>query len=309
MPSKPRNLLFPSIVLLTLAGAGSVTNLTSCSTRNQTYSISDGAILPDAHKYQLFIDEPLNVDHKNTIVVDIAIPTNKPHPAVALILHGNHSKKEAHRRQIIALAKNGIAAIALQFKNTKHWYDNGILLAKIVPLLEKGILVQNQTLASNEIVLIGHSFGGYASAIAAGSSNKIRGLILLDPAMFDKRGPAYLARSTAPIIIIGADKSVFRSRKRDLFFEAAGTRSIELSVKGATHDDAQNPSMFALSSYGYDPYTTPRLQSLITELLVDSTKALISRYGMNHLESTLRDLERQEKISSIKIRSNSITNE
>lgn len=304
MKIEPQKSTISLIFLLGLITAGSASNLSSCSTRSRAYSIPDDAIAADAHKYQLFVNELLKIDNDNTISIDVAIPLNKIQPPVALILHGNRSKKEAHRNQIIALAKNGIMGIALQFRNMNQWYDNGILLAKIIPLLAQGITIQDRRLASDSIVLIGHSFGGYASAIAAGSSNRVKGVVLLDPAMFDLRGPVYIAKATAPIIIIGADKDVFRSRKRDLFFEATSSRTIELSVNGATHDDAQNPSMFALSSYGYDPYTTPNIQALITHLIVESTKALSYKYSMPHFESSLRGLEQQKKISSIKLRTN-----
>lgn len=300
--------VFSIFLMLALLACGTALNLFSCQSHSNSFSIPDEAITPDSHRFQLIINEPLKIDDTN-VSVDIAIPLNKIQPAIALILHGNHSKKEAHRNQIISLAKNGITAIALQFRNTNHWYDNGVLLAKLVPLLTKGIAIQGRLLKTDAIVLIGHSFGGYAVGVAAGNSRGIKGVILLDPAMFDKRGPAYLAKISAPVVIIGADKGIFRSRKRDLFFEATATRTVELSVNGATHDDAQNPSMFALSSYGYDPYTTPKIQSLITGLVVDSAKALTSKYGLNHLETTLRDLEKQAKISSIKMRPNSETDQ
>jgi hypothetical protein len=118
--------------------------------------------------------------------------------------------------------------------------------------------------------------------------------------MFDKRGPEFLAKITAPTIIIGADKKVFRSRKRDLFFQKISDKKLELSVTGATHDDAQNPSMFAISSYGIDPYTSGENQELITNLIVDGALALTQKNGMTDFREKITVLEKKSKVTAVK---------
>ncbi len=272
----------------------------SCTNNIQQISVSEFTNSNEKVDFALAENEPLVITSSETITVDIARPTNKTNPAIVLVLHGNHSKKEAHRNHILELAKNGFIGIALQFKNSGQWYQNGRLLARAIPKLKNGVKIGNQRIKSNDIILVGHSFGGYASAIAAGTYPQVKGVILLDPAMFDKRGPAYLTKISAPTIIIGADKKVFRSRKRDQFFQKISDKKIELSVAGATHDDAQNPSMFAISSYGVDPFTSGENQGLITNLIVEGAVALTKRNGLINFREKITLLEKQSKISAVK---------
>ncbi len=272
----------------------------SCTNNIQQISVSEFANSIEKVDFALAENEPLVISSNETITVDIARPKNKTNPAIVLVLHGNRSKKEAHRNHILELAKNGFIGIALQFKNSGQWYQNGRLLARTIPKLKNGVKIGNQRIKSNDIILVGHSFGGYASAIAAGTYPQVKGVILLDPAMFDKRGPAYLTKISAPTIIIGADKKVFRSRKRDQFFQKISDKKIELSVAGATHDDAQNPSMFAISSYGVDPFTSGENQGLITNLIVEGAVALTKRNGLINFREKITLLEKQSKISAVK---------
>jgi dienelactone hydrolase len=272
----------------------------ACTNNIQQISATDLTDLSEVKGYVLFENEPLTVNRNETITVDLAQPIDKPNSAIVLVMHGNHSKKEAHRNHIIELAKHGFTAIALQFKNSGQWYQNGRLLARVIPKLKAGIKLSSKRIKSSDIILVGHSFGGYASAIAAGTYQHVKGVILLDPAMFDKRGPEFLAKISAPTIIVGADKKVFRSRKRDLFFQKINDKKIEFSVTGATHDDAQNPSMFAISSYGIDPYTSSKNQELITKLIVDGAVALTQKNGMTAFREKITILEKQSKITSVK---------
>ena len=272
----------------------------SCTNNIQQLAVSEVGADRQTENYVLLENEALVINRDETITLDIAHPTNKSNAAIVLVMHGNHSKKEAHRNHILELAKNGFIGIALQFKNSGQWYQNGRLLARAIPKLKAGVKIGDQKIRSSNIILVGHSFGGYASAVAAGTYQQVKGVILLDPAMFDKRGPSFLAKITAPTIIIGADKKVFKSRKRDQFFQKINDKKIELSVAGATHDDAQNPSMFAISSYGIDPYTSGENQELITNLIVDGALALIKRNGLTNFRDKITLLEQQAKITAVK---------
>ena len=272
----------------------------ACTNNIQQFSATDPTVRNDVKGYVLFENEPFIISRDETITVDLARPTAVSSSPIVLVMHGNHSKKEAHRNHIIELARHGFTAIALQFKNSGQWFQNGRLLARAIPKLKDGIKLGSKKTRSSDIILVGHSFGGYASAIAAGIYKQVKGIIFLDPAMFDKRGPEFLAKITAPTIIIGADKKVFRSRKRDLFFQKISDKKLELSVTGATHDDAQNPSMFAISSYGIDPYTSGENQELITNLIVDGALALTQKNGMTVFREKITVLEKQSKVTAVK---------
>jgi len=288
---KSKLLKFYWVILLNLA----------CTNNIQQVTIADFANKRIEDTYTLHENEALYIDRKHTITVDLAIPKNKLNAPIVLVLHGNHSRKEAHRNHILELAKSGFIGMALQFKNSGQWYQNGRLLARTIPRLKDGISIGGNIIKGNDIILVGHSFGGYASVVAAGTYQQVNGSILLDPAMFNKRGPSYLSKIASPTIIIGADKRIFRSRKRDLFFKKLVDRKIEFSVLSATHDDAQNPSMFAISSYGIDPYTSEKNQELITNLIVEGAHALVRKNGLITFKHKISLLERQSKIAGVRI--------
>ena len=69
------------------------------------------------------------------------------------------------------------------------------------------ITVNNITCESiDQILLVGHSFGGSASIIAAAKGARVRGLILLDPAVVHNKVVRQMRRVKVPVILIGADK-------------------------------------------------------------------------------------------------------
>jgi pimeloyl-ACP methyl ester carboxylesterase len=282
-----------------------VAALTACSATRESIVNSDLAATDRGYDFHFFPNEPFAVSPGNTLTVDVAIPKHKIHPALVILLHGNHSRKEAHRNQLLALAGSGFAALAMQFPNAGQWHDNAETLAKALPILKRGFSVRGVPVRIASTVLVGHSFGGYAAAVAAGLFPAVRGVILLDPAMYSPKGLGSIAKIKAPVILIGADKQVFRSRKRDLFFESIRGKAIEFSVRGATHDDAQNPSMFALSSHGIDPYTSRPNQEFITRMVVEGAKALTAKYQLPRFADRLRALEKVAKITDVKVRSNS----
>lgn len=252
--------------------------------------------------YHFFENEPFTISNDMTVAVDVAIPKHRIHPALVIIQHGNHSRKEAHRNQVTALARAGFAVVAIQFPNVRQWHDNAVALSQAVPILKQGFSIRGVPVRTQSIVLVGHSFGGYAASVAAGINQDIKGVILLDPALYSTKGIPHIAKIKAPVVVIGADKRIFRSRKRNTFFEGISTKAIEFSVPGATHDDAQNPSMFALSSYGVDPYTSPKKQAFITDMLVESAKALTNRYQLSQFAERLRSLKTDAKIRDVRVR-------
>jgi len=57
-------------------------------------------------------------------------------------------------------------------------------------------------------------------------------------------------------MLLGADQEVFQSRRRGYFFKYIPKRMAEISIRGATHDDAQYPSRRSLQYFGFDPFTS-----------------------------------------------------
>src|SRR5690606_36893860 len=151
------------------------------------------------------------------------------------------------------IASWGMHALVLQLPNEGRWICNGATIYKLVEYLRDGSNI-NPRIDRSRIILAGHSFGGSAITIAAGMGAPVLGLILLDRAVVHEQVKTYLIKLTLPVMLLGADRTVFRSRKRRYFYQYPRGDVREVSVRGATHDDAQFPSMFALHAYGEDPY-------------------------------------------------------
>ena len=94
----------------------------------------------------------------------------------------------------------------------------------------------------DKIILIGHSFGGTSVAIALAEGAPAAGGILLDPAAVGSDLPAYLRKVRRPVMVLGADEQVSVARNRDYFFRYVNAGIGEVSIRGASHEDAQYPS-------------------------------------------------------------------
>lgn len=210
----------------------------------------------------------------DTIVFDEATPDSASPTPLVIIVHGNHSRKEAHRYQAERLASFGIHALVLQVPNYSQWMKNGRRVKAFVERIHDAPGLLKGDVDPEKIILVGHSFGGSAVTIAAGRGAPVKGLILLDPAVVSRHVQKYMPRVGAPVMLLGADKEVFRSRQRRLFFRGVAGEVGEVSVRGATHDDAQNPSMYSLSAFGFDPFTSRDKQEVFTAALVATAFSL-----------------------------------
>lgn len=211
-------------------------------------------------KYDVRVNRVFRVTKTDTLVTDVAIPRYRSRAPLVIVSHGNHSRKEAHRSQIQRLASYGFYAVAVQLPNTGQWMENGTLIAKLARKFARRPKLIDPNVDTSRIILAGHSFGGSAITVAAGQGAPVAGLVLLDPAVASMKLPLYMKKVDVPVMLIGADMSLFRSRKRRLFDRHMGGEFAEVSVRGATHDDAQGPSMFSLTTFGFDPYTSEERQ-------------------------------------------------
>lgn len=247
------------------------------------------------HDGPVAFTERLNVTLKippgDPLVADELIPDGEPAMPLVIIAHGNHSRKEAHRYQARRLASFGMHTLVLQLENTNHWLMNGQLIARLVRRLHDSPGLLQGEFDPENIILVGHSFGGSAVAIAAARGAPIKGLILLDPAVVsERRLSAALARIKQPVMLLGADKDVFRSRQRRLFFRKALGEMAEVSIRGATHDDAQFPSMFSLSTFGLDPFTSKAKQELFAGALTATAFSMASTGGLDFAWTSFQEM-------------------
>jgi pimeloyl-ACP methyl ester carboxylesterase len=151
-------------------------------------------------------------------------------------------------------------AATLQLPKTGPWVTNGRILGRIVSLIQRAPELVDTGVDESRIVLIGHSFGASAVAIALGDNAPVSGAILLDPAAIGKILPDALRRVSKPVLVLGADDQIQSTRNRPFFYRFVRSGISEVSIRGAAHEDAQYPSEYALQNFGQDPYTTEEAQ-------------------------------------------------
>jgi acetyl esterase/lipase len=165
---------------------------------------------------------------------------------LVIFLHGYDSSKELHAYQCTHLASWGVNCIAVQLPNKGPWTVNGRTLDRIARAIQRAPELIDRRIDAGRIILAGHSFGAASVAIALGEGAPAVGGILLDPAAIGRDLTKSLQLIKRPVIIIGADNDVFETRNRDYFFRYMRTGVGEVSIRGASHEDAMFPIDVAL---------------------------------------------------------------
>ncbi len=194
------------------------------------------------------------------VVADIYTPEHDSRAPLIIFVHGSVASKKAHKIQAVHLASWGFYSMVVSLPSEDRWMKNGATIDALTRLIKKWPYIVNSHIDDRKIYLVGHSFGGSAVTIATGRGAPVDGLILLDPAVVNNNVQSYMRKVSVPVMLLGADKDVFKSRRRKMFFDNIDEKIAEISVKGATHNDAQYPSMFGAYMFGFDPFTSESLQ-------------------------------------------------
>jgi pimeloyl-ACP methyl ester carboxylesterase len=224
---------------------------------------------PGPFEIQQVLDYQIPLNPTNKILVDLFIPILKEKTPLVMMVHGNKFNKLVHGSQCRRLASWGFHCLAVEVPNEGQWLTNGKTIESLVRIVSSFPGLLSDQINIEKIILIGHSFGGSAVTIAAGRKVPIAGLILLDPAVVHSKIRDYMEGVVAPVILLGADPGVFMSRKRKLFFRNISGPMSEVSIAGATHNDAQLPSIDTLA-WGFDVSTTKRFQETFLQTIVAS---------------------------------------
>lgn len=223
-----------------------------------------------------------------TIEADLFLPKQDIQAPLLIFQHGNKSSKEFHRKQAMLAASWGLNALAVKQPNQGQWVKNGKDLRDLVRFLSLWPERLNNKFDPNAIILVGHSFGGSAIAIAGGDGATVLGLIFLDPAFVHNTVKPYLKNIQVPSVIIGADKSVFKSRKRNLFHKLLEGPKLEFSIKGSTHNDAQYPNMFSWKqTLNFAPAPSQERQDQFAAAIVGSAYGIASDFSTEKIVSGL----------------------
>ncbi|MEN3352566.1 MAG: Chlorophyllase enzyme [Betaproteobacteria bacterium] len=218
-------------------------------------------------------DRELRLTSSRRIKTDVFLSAPAAKAPLVLFLHGHDSSKRAHANQAAHLASWGMHCLTVQLPNNGPWDSNGRTLAALVRLIHRTPGAIDNRIDTSKIILVGHSFGAFAVAVALAEGAPAAGAILLDPATVGKDARNVLRRIQKPVMVLGADDEDIAPRNRDYFYEFIRSDVAEVSIRDAVHEDAQYPSEFALQNSGVDPHTTEELQITFVSAL---TAAAIS---------------------------------
>jgi predicted alpha/beta hydrolase family esterase len=191
---------------------------------------------------------PIRLSTTELIKTDLFVSSHAEKAPLVIILHGHYSSKEAHTYQAMHLASWGMHSLTQQLPNNGPWISNGKTLAKIVNFIHRWPETIDSRIDVNNIILVGHSFGGAAVMIALAEGAPAAGAILLDPAYLGSYLSKYLRQINTPVMLLGADEHVSLASNRDSFYRYIRSGISEVSIKDAVHEDAQYPSEVGLAT-------------------------------------------------------------
>ena len=219
-------------------------------------------------------DHELRLSTAERIDTDLYLSAPAEKAPLVILLHGHDNSKEDHAYQAMHLATWGIHSLAVQLPKSGPWVGNGRTLARIVTLIHRRPDIIDNRIDVNKIILVGHSFGGAAVAIALAEGAPAAGGILLDPAGIGKDLPKFLIKIDKPVMLLGADERVSRIRDRDYFYEYIRRGIAEVSIRDASHEDAQFPLEPAPQEPGTDSSATEELQITFVSALTSAAFSL-----------------------------------
>jgi len=216
-------------------------------------------------------DYEIRLSANERIDADLYLSAPAEKAPLVIFLHGYENSKEDHAYQAMHLATWGMHSLALQLPNNGPWVGNGRTLAKIVSYIYRRPEIIDSRIDVNRIILVGHSFGGSSVAIALAEGARAAGGILLDPAGVGKVLPNFLRRINKPVMLLGADEKVSSTRDRGYFYRYIRSGIAEVSIRDATHEDAQYPAELPLQLF---ESTTEELQITFVSALTSAAFSL-----------------------------------
>lgn len=229
-------------------------------------------------------DRELELSARERVVADLYLASPAEKAPLLILVHGHDNSKEDHAYQALHLASWGIHSLAVQLPNQGPWVGNGRTLARIVAAIHRRPDAIDSRVDVDKIILAGHSFGAAAVAIALADRAPVVGGILLDPAGLGKELPGFLRRVDKPVMMIGADELLSPVRDRSDFFFYIRSRMAEISIRDASHEDAEFPM-----EPGPDSTATEETQITFVSALTSAALSLAYTGSFDYAWSSFRD--------------------
>jgi dienelactone hydrolase len=208
--------------------------------------------------------QKLAPDHIDT---DLFLSEHAEKAPLVIFMHGYGGSRVTHFDQARHVASWGMHSLTLRLLNDSEWGTNGRTVARLVRFLSRPPAILDGRIDVNKIVLVGYSFGGISVAVALALGAPVAGAILLDPAAIGPAMPDWLPQINAPVLVIGADQRVAQATNREYYYQNIRVVA-EVSVKGASHEDAQSSDDAGL--------TMEELQTTFTSAITSAAFSLSS---------------------------------
>lgn len=301
------SILFAIAFLLLLNGCARLPRTGVTSIKAQTLSELRGHLL--SHKADL--DEfklrgPFSVNIQKDYAVrlsaserieaDLYLSAPAEKAPLVIVLHGHDNSKADHAYQAMHMASWGMHSLALQLPNNGPWVGNGRALARIVDFIYRQPALIDRRIDVSKIILVGHSFGGSAVAIAIAEGAPAAGGILLDPAGIGRELPKFLSQVNKPVMVIGADERVSQTRNRDYFYRFIRNGIGEVSIRDATHEDAQYPAEFPAQLFSSEPPPSEEMQISFASALTAAAFSLAATGKFDYAWASFGDAIKNGRI-------------
>jgi pimeloyl-ACP methyl ester carboxylesterase len=243
------------------------------------------------HEIRLSATERVSAD------LYLSAPAEKA--SLVIILHGHDNSKEHHAYQAMHVASWGMHALTLQLPNSGPWVANGRILARLVNAIHHAPEIVDSRIDVKKIILVGHSFGGTAVAVALGEGAPAAGGVLLDAAAIGRELPGLLKRINTPVLLIGADEENSPTRNRGYFFQYIPSGIAEFSIRGANHEDAQFPVDPSLQAYESDPAAAEESQIAFVSALTAAAFSLAATGKLDYAWASFGDAFKNGKFFNV----------
>ncbi len=233
----------------------------------------------------------LHFANGDRLAADVYLASPKEKAALVILLHGLNNSNRDHAYQAMHLASWGIHCVALQVPNDGPWRHNGGLLAQVSRAIQHRPEIIDARIDASKIVLAGHSFGGFAVAVALAEGAGAAGGILMDPAVAESGLPSVLRQIKVPVMVLGADESLTSTANRDYFFRYIRSGVAEMSIRDAVHEDAQYPA----KAYGLDAYSREEWQIMFVSALTSAAFSLSATGKLDYAWSSFDNAFKNNK--------------